>query len=91
MIDIPAGTATLGLSREARSFGWDNEFEENAVRESFYVIEISAAAAFDALGSTYDYLAIAIAAGGTSAVLGAANAILSSQRFAADQGATVLA
>jgi gamma-glutamyl hercynylcysteine S-oxide synthase len=27
MLEIPAGTATLGLSRESQSFGWDNEFE----------------------------------------------------------------
>ena len=31
MIDIPAGTATLGLPRNAESFGWDNEFEEYSV------------------------------------------------------------
>lgn len=28
MIQIPAGTATLGMRREGRQFGWDNEFEE---------------------------------------------------------------
>jgi len=27
MIEIPAGIATMGLSRSAGSFGWDNEFE----------------------------------------------------------------
>lgn len=27
MIDIPPGTATLGLSREDEIFGWDNEYE----------------------------------------------------------------
>ena len=32
MIDIPAGMATLGLRRNAESFGWDNEFEEHSVR-----------------------------------------------------------
>jgi gamma-glutamyl hercynylcysteine S-oxide synthase len=26
MIEIPAGTATLGLSRNSESFGWDNEY-----------------------------------------------------------------
>ncbi len=32
MVDIPAGTATLGLKRAENSpFGWDNEFEEHAV------------------------------------------------------------
>jgi ergothioneine biosynthesis protein EgtB len=32
MIDIPAGMATLGISRSAEIFGWDNEFEEHSVR-----------------------------------------------------------
>lgn len=32
MIDILAGTVTLGLRRNAESFGWDNEFEEHSVR-----------------------------------------------------------
>lgn len=27
MVVIPAGTATLGLSRDSKRFGWDNEFE----------------------------------------------------------------
>jgi gamma-glutamyl hercynylcysteine S-oxide synthase len=31
MVDIPEGTATLGLARNAESFGWDNEFEEHPV------------------------------------------------------------
>jgi iron(II)-dependent oxidoreductase len=31
MVRIPAGTATLGLRRDAGVFGWDNEFEENRV------------------------------------------------------------
>src|SRR5690348_14341811 len=31
MVRVPAGTATLGMRREAHSFGWDNEFEENRV------------------------------------------------------------
>jgi ergothioneine biosynthesis protein EgtB len=30
-IRVPAGTATLGLSREAGEFGWDNEFERQTV------------------------------------------------------------
>ncbi len=29
MVQIPAGTATLGLRRDSGRFGWDNEFEEN--------------------------------------------------------------
>jgi ergothioneine biosynthesis protein EgtB len=31
MIEVPAGTATLGLERSAGIFGWDNEFEAHAV------------------------------------------------------------
>lgn len=30
-IEIPAGAATLGVSREAGLFGWDNEFESHTV------------------------------------------------------------
>jgi ergothioneine biosynthesis protein EgtB len=30
-IDIPEGTATLGLPRGGGTFGWDNEFEEHSV------------------------------------------------------------
>lgn len=29
MVFVPAGQATLGLSRDSHRFGWDNEFEEN--------------------------------------------------------------
>ena len=31
MIEIPAGEATLGIPRDARVFGWDNEFEAYSV------------------------------------------------------------
>ncbi len=31
IIQIPAGTATLGLSRSSEIFGWDNEFEIHSV------------------------------------------------------------
>jgi ergothioneine biosynthesis protein EgtB len=31
MIEIPAGVATLGQSRESGAFGWDNEFEKEQV------------------------------------------------------------
>src|SRR5579875_341074 len=31
MVRIPAGAATLGMRREAKRFGWDNEFEETRV------------------------------------------------------------
>src|ERR1700676_1312578 len=30
-IEIPAGAATLGLTRESGAFGWDNEFEAHTV------------------------------------------------------------
>ncbi len=30
MVEIPAGVATVGLSRNARSFGWDNEYEAHS-------------------------------------------------------------
>jgi ergothioneine biosynthesis protein EgtB len=38
MIDIPAGTATLGMARGEGSFGWDNEFEENYVHVPAFAI-----------------------------------------------------
>ena len=31
MIEIPAGTVTLGLSRDDAEFGWDNEYEAHSV------------------------------------------------------------
>ena len=34
MIDIPAGTATLGIPRGQGSFGWDNEFEDQFGRSA---------------------------------------------------------
>jgi ergothioneine biosynthesis protein EgtB len=38
-IDIPAGTATLGLRRKADVFGWDNEFEEHRVEVPAFSID----------------------------------------------------
>jgi len=38
-IRIPAGTATLGLDRESRTFGWDNEFEEHTVHVPEFFID----------------------------------------------------
>lgn len=38
MIEIPAGVVTLGLSRDANIFGWDNEFESH--RQSVPAFEI---------------------------------------------------
>ena len=31
MVTIPSGTATLGLSRDSESFGWDNEYDAHTV------------------------------------------------------------
>jgi ergothioneine biosynthesis protein EgtB len=39
MIDIPAGTATLGIPRGGESFGWDNEFEEYSVEVPAFAID----------------------------------------------------
>lgn len=38
MVEIPAGTATLGLRRGA-GFGWDNEFEEHAVQVPRFAVD----------------------------------------------------
>ena len=38
MIEIPAGTATLGMQRGVESFGWDNEFEEHSVAVPAFAI-----------------------------------------------------
>jgi len=37
---IPAGTATLGLTRERAPFGWDNEFPEHQVEVSSFEIDL---------------------------------------------------
>jgi ergothioneine biosynthesis protein EgtB len=39
MIEIPAGRATLGLSRSSNAFGWDNEFEEHFVEVPAFTID----------------------------------------------------
>ncbi len=39
MIEIPAGTATLGLSRSSGEFGWDNEFESHSVNVAAFEID----------------------------------------------------
>jgi ergothioneine biosynthesis protein EgtB len=39
MIEIAAGRATLGISRESRSFGWDNEFEAHSVDVPAFTID----------------------------------------------------
>lgn len=38
MIEIPAGTATLGL-RRGKGFGWDNEFEEHAAQVPAFAMD----------------------------------------------------
>ena len=39
MIEIPAGTATLGLPRNPEVFGWDNEFESHTVEVPAFAID----------------------------------------------------
>ena len=39
MIAIPAGEVTLGLSRDGRNFGWDNEFEMHTVEVPAFEID----------------------------------------------------
>ena len=39
MIEVPAGTATLGLKRDSGEFGWDNEFECHSVEVSAFRID----------------------------------------------------
>ncbi len=39
MVEVPAGSATLGLSRESNLFGWDNEFEEHTVFVPAFAID----------------------------------------------------
>jgi ergothioneine biosynthesis protein EgtB len=39
MVAIPVGIATLGLVRNGERFGWDNEFEEHAIRVSGFEMD----------------------------------------------------
>jgi gamma-glutamyl hercynylcysteine S-oxide synthase len=39
MVGIPAGDATLGLSRNSDAFGWDNEFESHMVHVPAFEID----------------------------------------------------
>jgi iron(II)-dependent oxidoreductase len=39
MIEVPAGSATLGLSRESGIFGWDNEFQSHTVEVPAFEID----------------------------------------------------
>jgi len=38
-IEIPEGSVTLGLSRDAGEFGWDNEYEAHTVRVPAFAID----------------------------------------------------
>jgi iron(II)-dependent oxidoreductase len=38
-VDIPAGTATLGMRRDGLAFGWDNEFEAHEVAVPAFSID----------------------------------------------------
>ena len=38
-VEIPGGTATLGLPRREGAFGWDNEFEEHRVEVPAFAID----------------------------------------------------
>src|SRR5579863_7232905 len=39
MISIPAGAATLGLTRGGETFGWDNEYEEHTTQVPAFEID----------------------------------------------------
>jgi ergothioneine biosynthesis protein EgtB len=39
MLPIPAGAVTLGLARDAATFGWDNEYEAHTVEVSAFEID----------------------------------------------------
>ncbi|HEV2399776.1 MAG TPA: SUMF1/EgtB/PvdO family nonheme iron enzyme [Candidatus Sulfotelmatobacter sp.] len=39
MVEIPEGTATLGLARESGAFGWDNEFEIHSADVPAFAID----------------------------------------------------
>lgn len=38
-VAIPAGSATLGASRDALEFGWDNEFDEHSIQVDAFSIQ----------------------------------------------------
>jgi ergothioneine biosynthesis protein EgtB len=39
-VTIPAGVATLGLSRRSGAFGWDNEFEQHKINVPSFSIDV---------------------------------------------------
>ena len=51
MVEIPTGTATLGMPREKDgAFGWDNEFEEHRVEVPAFAIDVCNVTNRDYLG-----------------------------------------
>lgn len=40
-VTVPAGTATLGVKRDAVPFGWDNEFEETMVDVPEFAVDVN--------------------------------------------------
>lgn len=38
-LEIPAGAATLGMDREAKVFGWDNEFQQIVVKVPAFAVD----------------------------------------------------
>jgi gamma-glutamyl hercynylcysteine S-oxide synthase len=39
MVDVPAGKVVLGLPRDAKDFGWDNEYESHAVEVPAFSVD----------------------------------------------------
>jgi len=39
MVNVPAGVVTLGLARDAKDFGWDNEYEAHKVKVPAFEID----------------------------------------------------
>jgi len=39
MVDVPAGTVTLGIPQQSEAFGWDNEFKAHAVDVPAFAID----------------------------------------------------
>jgi gamma-glutamyl hercynylcysteine S-oxide synthase len=39
MVNVPTGVVTLGLARDAKDFGWDNEYEAHAVEVPAFEID----------------------------------------------------
>jgi ergothioneine biosynthesis protein EgtB len=40
MVEVPAGTATLGLHRSQERFGWDNEYEAHVVEVPAFAVDL---------------------------------------------------